>query len=92
MMDELPKDPIMKHKALSEDEEKWIRYMAAETYGQSSHHELSPDILDFILLLVDELKLDKMAMARAYVRYESGDRIDLMKEYESLMEPEEPKE
>jgi hypothetical protein len=75
-MSELPTDPIKRYNVLSTDEEKWIQFMSAQSYGSSSEHILSPDMLDFILLLMDELKLDKEAVVRAYIRYEGGDRID----------------
>lgn len=60
----------------STDEEKWLAYASAQANQSSSQGLISPDILDFLVILLDELKLDRGAILRAYARYMAGERLD----------------
>lgn len=59
------------------DEERWVQVMSARSNQSSAGGVISPDILDFLVILLDELKLDKQALANAYMRYMAGETMDV---------------
>jgi len=58
------------------DEERWVQLMSSRENQSGASGMISPDILDFLVILLDELKLDKGAMARAYERYMAGEVVE----------------